>query len=248
MKCKFRPLFIQALNKLTAVFIAEASSWSFQFIKIKNIGSLMRLWVYFWKRYRIRSFFCRTDEAKWQKGNDGFLNVWENFQYPSSFNILALRCFLRTISCFLNRSNTVGSFFIAYMAIFRLYLSIWFVSITLNRLWWAVFRWRLYPIRSRLARDLPTWLDLTATTGWTVCFFWIKHPNDNEKSKKYKFISFFLNLRWCFLLSFFINWALEVPFIPIRWVIARNYISLTIIGWLLPRNFDEYVLGHGQGS
>lgn len=128
------------------------------------------------------------------------------------------------------------------MAIFRLYLSIWFVSITLNRLWWAVFRWRLYPIRSRLARDLPTWLDLTATTGWTVCFFWIKHPNDNEKSKKYKFISFFLNLRWCFLLSFFINWAPEVPFIPIRCEIARNYIILAIIGWLTLMNTFNFMV------
>lgn len=131
------------------------------------------------------------------------------------------------------------------MAIFRLYLSIWFVSITLNRLWWAVFRWRLYPIRSRLARDLPTWLDLTATIGCTVCSFWIRHPNDNEKSKTIIFISFCLNLRWCFILSFFINWALEAPFIPIRWEIARNYIILTIIGWLTLMN-TFYVMVKGR--
>ena len=111
-----------------------------------------------------------------------------SFQYPSCFSIFALRCLSLALIRLLNRSNADRSFFMMNLAIFLLYLSIWFVSNTLNRLWWAVFRWRLYPMRSRFARDLWTWLALGATTWCTVCFFWIRHPSDIVISKKMNFI------------------------------------------------------------
>ena len=135
--------------------------------------------------------------------------MFDGFQYPSFFNIFALRCFFSNISRARNRFSADWSFFITYSAIFRWYLFIWSASGTLNRLWWAVFRWRLYPIRSRFARDLASWLDLTATTGFGVCF-WFRHPSESVKSKKINFILIFLSFEFWKFLKIFIFWFFSV--------------------------------------
>ena len=147
-----------------------------------------------------------------------------SFQYPSCFSIFALRCLSAALIRLLNRSNADRSFFMMNLAIFLLYLSIWFVSNALNRLWWAVFRWRLHPMRSRFARDLWPGLPRGATTWCTVCFFWIRHPSDIVISKKINFIFLIFRFFKIFDLFYFYFlltiWVVEAPFIPRRWEIA----------------------------